>query len=278
MGFGEGPNLRHATRHANIARPCRWEWVSDVASEEGPFVHLEFGLRSSFSDVLKVEGQFNEIVEAVSLEVREAQDDETAVVDWLLDSASTNGVVRIRLTPSVEQSRTEALPTRITNAVVEGFIALEETEDAPQYFNENALESAEKLAKWGDQVADLGVMNGVRGTKLTARTVHHAATLLAPQYRDFGSVEGTVEGINLHSGPYFNLYDPLTNRRVRCDFGKRIDLSLVTEALSRRAEVYGTIAYNRHGRPLTIRAESLEVLPPDDELTHLSDMRGMFRE
>lgn len=252
----------------------------DEVDDTEHFVRLQFGLRQSFSRVVRIEDDFHKVVSAVGGEVVRGV---KANVDWLLDSASSNGVVVLNLTPRVygdatASTRTET-STRIVDAVVDGFIGLEQSADVPPpYFNDDALDAAVDLARAGQEVRDLGIRNGHRQTALTDRTAVNARTLLAPLYRDFGTVEGTIESINVHKDRYFRLYDSLTGRGVRCNFGRRIELAELVPFLERRVAVRGLISYNRGGKPLQVRAESVTPFPPDDEISRFSDLHRLFEE
>lgn len=254
----------------------------DHVDEAEHYVRLQFGLRQPFARVLKIEDDFNKLVSAVTGEV---VGDVPADVDWILASASTNGVVLLNLTPQVHGDDTVSpeterqMSTRIVDAVVDGFVSLEQTDDAlPDFFNDEALDAAVDLARAGQDVRDLGIRNGHRQTALTDRTAFNAKALLAPLYRDFGTIEGTIESINVHKDRYFRLYESLTGRGVRCNFGHRIDLQHLTSLVERRVAVRGLISYNRSGQAGLMRAETVNAFPSEDQLPRLSDMRGMFEE
>lgn len=246
------------------------------------YVRLQFGLRSSFTRILKVEEEFNQVVSSVTHEV---VGDTEAKVDWVLDSATSNGVVLLHLTPEVRRSNENAvvnergLSNQIVDAVVDGFVALEESaEERPAHFTDPALDAAVELARLSDEVERLGIRNGHRQTPVTARTGVNAKTLLAPLYRDFGTIEGTIEGINVHRNRYFRLYESLTGRGIRCDFGTRIDVSELAPLVERRVAVRGVISYNREGQPSIVRVEAVHPFPPDEELPKFSGLQGMFEE
>jgi len=106
----------------------------------------------------------------------------------------------------------------------------------------------------------------------------------SPMRTVHGSIEGTVEAINVHQRThYFSLYDSLTTTRVRCNFGAAISLDLVKGALRRRAVVYGLVGYRPSGRAhdiaveaIDIAVEAIDILPEDADLPTAAQVRGII--
>lgn len=82
--------------------------------------------------------------------------------------------------------------------------------------------------------------------------------------------EGTLHGILTQDGDDFVLIDRLTGRQTRCSF----DGGMKRRApnwISRRVEVYGTIAADRR----SIRATSIYVMRERHKLPQIEDLHGI---
>lgn len=100
--------------------------------------------------------------------------------------------------------------------------------------------------------------------------------ILGPATESYGSVEGTLEGLNLHaSARYFTIYELLRGRSVRCHFAERIDTADIVAALERRVSVYGQVKYRRDGAEHSVVAEELHVFPDDGDIPPFDSLRGI---
>lgn len=97
-------------------------------------------------------------------------------------------------------------------------------------------------------------------------------------YRSYGSIDGHIEGINLHDRKRFWVYDALTGRRVTCEFGDRIEIERIADALAkkRRVEVYGTVSYRTDDQIASMLADTLYVFPDASTLPTADDVRGIL--
>ena len=83
-----------------------------------------------------------------------------------------------------------------------------------------------------------------------------------------GSLEGTLEVINLHGTPSFKIWDRVSNAPVHCFFPNTPDWKgRVKENLERRVAVTGTIRYFINGIPRTVTdILELQDITPDPSL------------
>lgn len=241
----------------------------------GAVLHLEFAPRSSFNRVIAAETAFLSLASAVGEEVTEVRDP----LDWQLTSAVTESdLIRIQLVPERRSDRIDvSAPLRVVDAVVDGVSTLAHSDDRPAYFNDDALQGVEDLTQLRNDVRELSIRNGDRGALLDAAVEMHVKQFLQLSYSEIGSVEGTLEGVILHHDRYFNVYDFLTGKRVRCNFGHRIDLGTITEALERRVAVYGTVNVRSNGQPVTMTAEQLDIFPDERDLPNIGSVQGIIR-
>lgn len=100
----------------------------------------------------------------------------------------------------------------------------------------------------------------------------------AGSYHDYGTLEGTLRAISDRDGGLeIRIHDALWEGAIPC----RIAEDKVDEVLAAfrcRVEVSGRIHYNRSGRPLSIRMESLSTLPDDSALPTAEQVRGLLAE
>ena len=90
-----------------------------------------------------------------------------------------------------------------------------------------------------------------------------------------GSVIGRVVAINLHGRREATLYDDLDGARVVLSFGEQL-VEQIRSALRRRVEALGDVTEDEEGRPLRVRLQQVELLPPDEDMRPLAELVGLF--
>ena len=88
-----------------------------------------------------------------------------------------------------------------------------------------------------------------------------------------GSVEGHLKRVAIHDHWHFHVYDSVTGEAIRCEFPHEM-LEDVRHALSKRVIVLGDITSTPVGRITQLTADEIRVLPGEDELPSLDDLRG----
>lgn len=188
----------------------------------------------------------------------------TGSVDWYvtdLKVASLGAVVMPR--PKRNQT-TEFVPS-IQQTYVAGLRQLQTGEGMPPYFTDYALKkidsAAQRLAK--EDVGGLHVEDLPRHEAATVNVLTHAAVtkILAPVYRGIGSVTGTLEMINLHGTPTFNVYERRSKRAVRCKFSDQ-QKEAIKAALGHPVIVRGIVNRNAKGDPVSVERVEVEVITP----------------
>ncbi len=147
-----------------------------------------------------------------------------------------------------------------TEAVGDGLRAVTTgTDQPPRYFSEQAL-------------VDLGKMKRLFTGRSKARSIavfvngHQMATIrpdisvkvnriLTASYLNRGSLQGTLEAINVHGTPTVTIWDRVSRLPVRCSIPRNPDwFSRVKGLLEKRVTVTGEIHYFINGTPRSIRA------------------------
>ncbi|MCH8109095.1 MAG: hypothetical protein IIB15_03105 [Chloroflexi bacterium] len=146
------------------------------------------------------------------------------------------------------------------------------TDQPPQYFTEEALQDLidmRRLFTGRDRASFIRVS----ANEEEIATIRHdistkAGRILTAGYKNLGSLEGTLEVINLHGTPSFKIWDRVSNAPVRCFFPNTPDWKgRVKENLERRVAVTGTIRYFINGIPRTVTdILELQDITPDPSL------------
>lgn len=248
---------------------------STVVEADAP-LHIELPIDSPMRSVIRAEDDFLSVIMEVSRGVTELRGEPFR---WLLAHAATNGVIRLRLR-AVSQNE-DAVVTQLpdlANAVITGFATIERNAVRPPFFTDSALEKVRDLADLTPDIGLLRVVNGHVSTSVTSGSSEHVQEILGTRYSSVGSIEGRLEGVNLHDRRSFYVYDSLDGRRIQCEFGTRVPIEDLAKALIRRARVfvYGVVNYRSDGEIASVHADEIFVIPPDDELPTADDVRGIY--
>jgi hypothetical protein len=110
---------------------------------------------------------------------------------------------------------------------------------------------------------------------LTPRIAQQVDAALAVEDECEGSLEGSLEQINIHQGANtFHIYPEIGPSRVTCHFPPRLFDDAVA-AVGRRVEVYGTLRYRAKAPfPHQIAVSGIEAIPSGRDLVDWEDLRG----
>ena len=142
----------------------------------------------------------------------------------------------------------------------EGWTLIERESTRPAAFNDDALEHLRNVGN--------ATGNGIRNVRMhtplvliepviTRRASAHIERILPHGY-SVGSVEGRLEGLNIHGQTQFTVYDTVTGRAVQCYF-KDVQLEDVKDAVGRKVLVSGNLRRDPSGRPQKYGALSFSV-------------------
>lgn len=116
------------------------------------------------------------------------------------------------------------------------------------------------------------------GTKMINRHPANIDEILEGSLPSEGSVKGFLEKINVHNRNECVLFTPLQNDPIFCTFPEELFAS-VRDALRRNVAVTGTLFYHPDKVfPVRVHAKSIVVMPPDDSLPKLKDLKGLFKD
>lgn len=166
---------------------------------------------------------------------------------------------------------------RVVQNVAKGMATIADRAEMPPFFSKRALEAARKL---NSLVVDGGIhevllrVNGER-IRVDRTLAKHVGDVVEGDLKTIGSIEGLLETISIHGQRYFNVYDEVTGRAMRCLFPER-DQAKVSQALGKRVLVRGVLRSQRIGEFTSMKVESLETFPDPSELPTVEMMREIL--
>lgn len=149
--------------------------------------------------------------------------------------------------------------------------------DAPEDFDLPALEAFRDLGTMLDKhVTGITLAASARRkVKIDKQFEHKVAEIIGPDEIVEGSISGMLEWLNLHNTNIFHVYPVVGAKKVICNFPKKLK-EKVKAAIDSHVEVYGELRYKRWGNfPYAMNVSDLDILPPDDQLPTLFDLRGI---
>lgn len=156
----------------------------------------------------------------------------------------------------------------LVEAIVNGVhIVSQGSLEPPPHFGEEALDDLirmRRLFSGRDRVKRIAFhYNGHVG--VAERDIgDKAERIMKEGYWALGSIEGTLEAVNLHGNPTFTIWDRVSRAPIRCYFHKERDwMDRVKGLLEKRVLVRGKVNYFRNGLPRSIaNIEEIEDMTP----------------
>ena len=146
------------------------------------------------------------------------------------------------------------------------------TLEPPAYFTEQALDDLKRMRRLftgRDKAKSLEFSsNGEKHAVIERDISEKADRILKGGYWNLGSLEGTLEAINLHGNPTFTIWDRMSRLPVRCNFPRDIKWKeQVKSLLEKRILVVGRVNYFRNGKPRSVtNIEKIEDMTPNSNL------------
>ena len=124
----------------------------------------------------------------------------------------------------------------------------------PQYFTEQVLLNLQKMKRlFGGQSGATSItvwMNGQQTASIERDISQRVSRILNAGYHNFGSLEGTLEAINVHGMVTATIWDRVSRSPVRCSMPKyREWITRIKDLLEKRVTVTGDIHYFVNGIP-----------------------------
>ena len=145
----------------------------------------------------------------------------------------------------------------VPQTIVTGLMLVESgTVEPPPHFTEQVLDDLRRwrtLFKGRDRAKSLTCSLNSHSALLGEDIGRKAERILKGGYWNLGSVEGTLEAVNLHGNPSFTVWDRLSRGPVRCYFlNEQEKKDRVKALLEKRVLVSGQVNYFINGVPKSI--------------------------
>ena len=158
------------------------------------------------------------------------------------------------------------------------------TDQPPQFFTEQALFDLQKMRRlFGGRSRARSItvwMNGHQTATIERDISRKVDRILSAGYHNIGSLEGTLEAINVHGAITITIWDRVSRLPVRCSMPKdRPWIDHIKNLLERRVTVTGDIHYFVNGTPRSISSvtdiqdATPDVNWPKAEFGSIPDMR-----
>jgi hypothetical protein len=176
------------------------------------------------------------------------------------------------------------LPTMTIKSVVNGadtveaiatglrIVATGISVEPPPHFSGDALDdliSMRRLFKGRDRAQRIICSSdGTEVASIDKGTAPKVERILRGTYTVLGSLEGTLDAINVHGPGTFTIWDRLSGHPVRCTFPKEPSwVQRVKDLLQTRVLVSGEVAYFSNGAPRSItHVREIRDMTPDPSL------------
>lgn len=204
---------------------------------------------------------------------REIGEPKPSRISWGVAELSLSSPAKISVESTEEE--TEGISGRTFSVVVKGFANLLKEKVRPEYFNDSALESAQRLARLTtDHLARVNIYSDIPDHQvyLSEQIAVNITGIL--EYLDYyGSVEGGLELISGREGQrlFFRVQDRVNNVGVRCYIPDDL-LEKALSAFRKRVIASGIIKSDNNGIPRSIRVESIEVISGEESLPQAEDL------
>jgi hypothetical protein len=194
----------------------------------------------------------------------------TGVLSWYIQNLHSNGNLSVLFQSKLKPFNTirkypHDVDRAVTSNLVSGFEDIEVKCVTPPYLSEFGLQKVNKLAHLIGKNGATGFHfeSQSKGVEVTQSTKDNIGKLLPIARTALGSVEGTLEAINIHGKrPKFIVYHSITNKGVVCLVDNKERLIELTHFLGRHVAVFGTLYKNFKGDTLRV---SMDRIKPLDE-------------
>jgi len=198
-------------------------------------------------------------------------------LEWFVSGISTEASLTVTIEPKPKLKDVD-YSDKVAELFVDGLAHIEKEHTTPPYFSDYGLRKAHSIAKTLRK-------NGAKAIKvediardasgfIKAEVADSLKKLISIQYREIGSVEGTLEIISVHRSPRITIYHSITRRSVNCKFEPKL-LESAKEGLGNRVTAHGMVYFNYMHEPVRVDTDRIVVMPPEKGLPTARDLRGL---
>ncbi|MCY4262539.1 MAG: hypothetical protein OXC97_04395 [Candidatus Dadabacteria bacterium] len=200
---------------------------------------------------------------------------ENAEIDWQIVDLTHPSPAEVVLRPVGTRITTDTdIISETVNKVVRCFKALSEDISLPVEMSQQMLGHYKTFSdRVRKGVLRVSIKSETDIVKIN-KTVIDA--VVPSESESIGTVEGRLEFLNIHADRnVFRIYSAIPPEQVNCFFSPD-KIKEAREAVGRKIRVLGKLTYPKgENFPRSIKVASIELLPEDDDLPSLGDLRGI---
>ena len=152
-------------------------------------------------------------------------------VDWKITKLSYASPATLETEPVTKDDQPDNRK-RIIDTAISGISKLRVSKERPNGFNDNALENARTIAKLTENgVEEIEIISGDIFVSYSNQILENIDTILKPGKQIFGSLDGKLERMNSHGDFLFYIYEPILDRRIKCELMNPKDTILKTKVI-----------------------------------------------
>jgi hypothetical protein len=189
-------------------------------------------------------------------------------IRWEVVRASMNSPLKLTIAPRSarpvkkrEEKKIIKAGGDVARAYIRGINTIGTSAVRPEFFDDDALESAKRLAGGpGKSETTLTLFvpdeDPVTPSANIAANVSEVVARVKPQV-EYGTIEGTLEVFSRHNGDSISVWDRLTKNKVECTISEKLIAKANEYVLQKAlAEVAGQIK-SKNGKPISMIVESI---------------------
>ena len=201
-----------------------------------------------------------------------------AEIDWQIINLTHSSPAEIALQPVNNHITTDTdIISKTVNKVVSCFKTLSEDTSLPVEMSQQMLEPyktfSDRVRKGVLRVSIKSETDVVKINKNVKTTID---AVVPSEAESIGTVDGRLEFLNIHGDRnVFRIYSSIPPEQVDCFFSPD-KIEQAREAVGRKIRVLGKLTYPKGKNfPKSVKVVSIELLPEDDDLPSLGDLRGI---
>lgn len=210
---------------------------------------------------------------------------ETALIKWKVADLMHSSPAQVALQPSDTHLEHTELIDKTVKSVFHNLKALpsenppkmsSEELKAYQVFGEKVEKNILRVKVGNHRAGDIIDENQATVVDVSGSIKRAIDAIMSPEVKAIGVVEGRLEYVDIHgSQKLFRIYPAIGPDKIVCSFPSN-KIEEARRALNRKTRVWGELTYAAGSNfPKSVKVETIELLPEDDELPNLKDLRGI---
>lgn len=226
---------------------------------------------NKFKDVIK---SFFNLIDEVSAQITLTK----KPICWTVSVG--HGSIALNLLPEPKREDIEMMPT-ILKAIENGVNAINNKDERPKYYSDNALQAISNLASIiepnKEGINRIKIFTNGNQSTISTKAIGHIDSVLEIRRKELGSIEGKLEVVSKRRGYHFVVYDSLKNLPVICYFEESLTEKILN-AFGRYVYVYGLVKYRKGDMPYSIQVNKFRAFRLKNELPTANDVLGILKD